>query len=210
MKIVFRFAGLIAISFFAFNALPTTAQPLCYMIDIDGKMQDLTSLCTNRQRQTTSQAQSTRAESQKRLVYTNDDVETYIDLATLKVGNYTRRINIERVFSSPQDDNSINQSLRADITCPDRLQITQFASFDQQGRKISERFGGDLMSLRTTETQAITQLLCSATSAPTRPVSTRSRSIPQVRVGVCDSPWDRDSRGRLCGNRAASRRSGGR
>lgn len=227
-------AALLVVSSFGFAASPAMSDPICYMIDSSGSTVDLTALCgrskvLNSSTSVTASVPNSARQNIRRIVYTRGGLQTYLDLTTFTEYDVSREASIEREFSD-----GMKEMAKVRLNCPEnKLRVTQATTYGPRGNLISSRTGSEVRDsavanvrpVEDGEESAIAYFLCANTeasiqkmidqmgtetdrsgtyTAPSRSSSTNSSS------GRCQNPWDRDARGNRCGDRAASRRPGGR
>jgi len=195
---------------------PAVAQPICYIVNSNGKMIDLTAMC-GRTRSASASEDSTRlprASNLKSLVYSGVEVTSFVSLSTFYALNSTRRAEIERVFS----EGTGSQKAFVETICPsEAIRVTQTTTLNSTGQQIQSATGTSLGGISAREQSAVANFLCSNTEDSiqamlqnTRDITPPSTPFTTLSSGNCDFPWQLDSKGRKCGNRAATRRSGGR
>ena len=144
-------------------------------------------------------AQAQKAtKNQKFLLYRSATVQTSVNLISLerKKLNSTigadRQVELERLFPD-----FTGQLAIAEIACPNQLEISQVYRYGKKGRRISAIGGDRVILLEPREARAVLHFLCSKS--------------PQINAppgnGNCALPWQRDSRGRRCGDRIPGRYS---
>lgn len=183
--------------------LPASAEPVCFMVDGAGKMVDLTGMCgatKNKLAATVLTSTSASAgRNTKRLVYFGSSVRTYIDLETYVQYDRKREAIFERITPSIVETTKVRTVCDGDTG---QIDTSNTTTYQRSSTNQTSTTGGTDLGL--TEKATIARFLCSNTEASIKSLT------PTESIGACDYPWQKDSAGKMCGDRAASRRPGGK
>lgn len=235
-----RSIALLTVTFVAAPCIAAKAQsvdPYCYMQTSSGQFMNLDSLCIQNQGQTQTLssrsgevgATPTRV-SGEQLVFAGK-YKIFIDPGRIEKDGkrFWQRNEYEAKNESP--NTTQREELYRTISCRGgSLSTTKRLRYNAKGELMSSR--SDIPPMRkaqTAEDLAVVDFVCQqpqtqpATASPRRSYSSGYSGSSGSRYsgssysgsgstgsGRCNSYYDTDSRGNLCGNRASSRRRGGR